>query len=401
MLEAATEAGTVGIVEDIHRDPSPGWAGERVVEPGLGNDWEPSIAADPNAPYVYILHNRYGGEDACANGCPDPAMILHVSDDWGDLAARTFPVCACKGSSDGQYDPIIEVVPETGDVYALYLNGYNVVFVKSTDHGRTWSAPVSTYGNVSWNDKPALTSSDYGKHVYATWNGPTGGDPWVSVSHDFGRTWSQVQVVDGDRYYFAYDGTVLSDGTVVLSPRAASTTRDPARARLAASSSTSSSRPTAAPPGATSWSTGCSSDRPATTAGCYADFHSGHSGVSTDRSDRLYYVYDGAEVAGGPQAVCVPHVGRRRPELVGAEAAFRGRRALHGSRDRGDGRRRPPRVVRVAERHQALERLRSKLERRWRHVECAGEDLRRDLRHRLRQRRTASSSSTVTTARSR
>ena len=27
-LEAATEAGTVGIVEGIYRDPSPGWAGE-------------------------------------------------------------------------------------------------------------------------------------------------------------------------------------------------------------------------------------------------------------------------------------------------------------------------------------------------------------------------------------
>mgnify|MGYP003694746237 CR=1 FL=1 len=71
-LEAATEAGTVGIVEDIHRDPSPGWAGERIVN-RTGNDWGASIAADPNAPYVYILHNRYGGEDACANGCPDPA----------------------------------------------------------------------------------------------------------------------------------------------------------------------------------------------------------------------------------------------------------------------------------------------------------------------------------------
>ena len=91
-LEDATAAGTVGIVEDIRRDPSPGWAGERIVN-RTGDDWEPAIAADPNAPFVYILHNRYGGEDACANGCPDPAMILHVSDDGGRTwRSRTLPV---------------------------------------------------------------------------------------------------------------------------------------------------------------------------------------------------------------------------------------------------------------------------------------------------------------------
>ena len=81
-LEAATAAGTVGIVEAVRRALAPGWAGERVVH-RTGNDWEPAVATDPHAPFVYILHNRYGGEDACANHCPDPAMILHVSKDGG------------------------------------------------------------------------------------------------------------------------------------------------------------------------------------------------------------------------------------------------------------------------------------------------------------------------------
>ena len=36
------------------------------------------------------------------------------------------PLCACKGS--WQYDPIIEVVKNTGAVYASYLNGFNTVF---------------------------------------------------------------------------------------------------------------------------------------------------------------------------------------------------------------------------------------------------------------------------------
>ncbi len=47
---------------------------------------------------------------------------------------RPTPLCACKGS--WQYDPIIEVVADTGHIYAVYLNGFNVVFVKSKDHGR-------------------------------------------------------------------------------------------------------------------------------------------------------------------------------------------------------------------------------------------------------------------------
>ena len=74
---------------------------------------------------------------------------------WRSRSARTAarrgatgkPLCACKGS--GQFDPIIEVVPNNGAVYALYMNGFNVMFTKSTDHGATWSAPVKTYGNVS------------------------------------------------------------------------------------------------------------------------------------------------------------------------------------------------------------------------------------------------------------
>jgi hypothetical protein len=55
--------------------------------------------------------------------------------------------------------PIVEVVPATA-TSTLYMNGFNVVFTKSTDHGGHWSAPVKTFGNVSWNDKPVIAMSD-------------------------------------------------------------------------------------------------------------------------------------------------------------------------------------------------------------------------------------------------
>ena len=67
------------------------------------------------------------------------------------------------------------------------MNGFNVMFTKSTDHGATWSAPVKTYGKCRWNDKPILAVSDDGQDVYVAFNGPTGGDPWVAQSHDVGR----------------------------------------------------------------------------------------------------------------------------------------------------------------------------------------------------------------------
>ena len=56
-----------------------------------------------------------------------------------------------------------------------------------------------------------------GKDVYVSWNGPQGGDLYVGQSHDFGATWTQQKLATSKRYYYAYDGRVLGDGTVVFS----------------------------------------------------------------------------------------------------------------------------------------------------------------------------------------
>ena len=125
------------------------------------NDWEPAIAADPNAPYVYMLVTRYRGRPRAAT-CPPPYMMLKVSTDGGATWGPDRYICTCSGIG-GQFDPIIEVVPNTGAVYAAFMNGFNVMFTKSTDHGATWSTPVKTYGKVSWNDKPILAVSDNGQ----------------------------------------------------------------------------------------------------------------------------------------------------------------------------------------------------------------------------------------------
>ncbi len=212
-LASARAAGTLGVqTSSLTVNPAPGWAGEYVLNARV-DDWEPAIAADPHAPYVYVLATRYAAKP-CPGNCPSPWIALAVSNDGGATWGKQRPLCACKGS--GQFDPIIEVAPDTGVVYALYMNGYNVVFVRSTDHGRTWSDPVPTYGKVSWNDKPILAVSNDGRDVYASWNGPKGGDPWLAQSHDAGRTWTQTRLVSDDRYFYAYDADVTDTGRVVF-----------------------------------------------------------------------------------------------------------------------------------------------------------------------------------------
>jgi len=308
-LEAAIRSGTAGqsgrrtYLEAAAPAASTTWVGEVPADP-TADDWEPAVAADPAAPYVYVLTTRYGGKP-CPGNCPSPFIALLVSANGGATFGPARPLCACKGS--GQFDPIIEVVPGTGAVHALYMNGFNVMFVKSTDHGATWSAPVKTYGNVSWNDKPVIAVGDDGRDIYAAFNGPTGGDPWIAQSHDSGATWTQTRVVDSARYVFAFDGDVASDGTVYFAESSL----------LYGGGGNKGSYPS----GTIDEHVYVSQDRGATwqdrlvaqvqpgitcvAAGCPPDFYLGHSAISADATGALVFLYDGATTTSGNQLIYV------------------------------------------------------------------------------------------------
>jgi hypothetical protein len=317
--DAAVRAGTAGQKAPAPNaaTPAPGWAGERPFDT-IADDWEPAIATDPSAPWVYALVTRYGTTKPCPGNCPSPWIALEISADAGATWTEGVPLCACKGS--GQFDPIIEVVPATGAVYAAYMNGFNVVFVKSTNHGSAWTAPVKTYGNVSWNDKPVLAMSDDGKDVYVSFNGPTGGDPWVAQSHDFGATWTQRKLTDSARYVFAFDADVAPDGTVYFAETSilyggggnkGTTPNGPIEEHVYVSTDK----------GATFTDRLAASVQPGlacVAAGCTPDYYLGHSALAVDASGRVVLLYDGATVAGGPQTISAVASTNRGASWTGA-----------------------------------------------------------------------------------
>ena len=302
-LNAASDArrsSQLGQVAPIVAAAAPGWAGEQLANT-TADDWEPAIAAAPTTSWVYMMTTRYTGPNACGSRCPTPHIVLRRSSDGGVTWMADQFLCECRGQK-GQFDPIVEVVPGTGRVYAVWMNDFDVYFSKSTNNGATWSAPVKTYGKVSWNDKPILAVSDDGQHVYVAWNGPSGGDPYVAQSHDAGATWTQTKVVDSPRYYFAFDGDVLANGTVVFSQSSISYTGPGAspegQIRVHAIRSKNQ--------GAT-WSNvvvdSVELGADCVAAGCSADHYLGHSAVSADANGALVMLYDGATTSGGPQTI--------------------------------------------------------------------------------------------------
>ena len=78
----AQENGTAGVSARVASDPAAGWTGEHVVDPST-DDWEPAIAADPNAPFVYILVTRIGEPKPCPGNCPSAYIALERSTDGG------------------------------------------------------------------------------------------------------------------------------------------------------------------------------------------------------------------------------------------------------------------------------------------------------------------------------
>jgi hypothetical protein len=209
---AENHAGTIRIRRRI-LDPSAfaaaGWAGE--VQIANDDTWEPYVAADPSAPYVYALYNRYG---ITCQHCPNPQMEIRISADGGQTWAAEKPICTCSGVA-GQWDPVLATTA-SGAVYGTWMNSNAIVFSKSTNHGSTWSTPLKVSGK-SWADKPWMATSANGTDVYVAYESRS--QLFLTSSHNAGASFSTPIAVNADSSVYRYPNgfVVLSNGTAVLS----------------------------------------------------------------------------------------------------------------------------------------------------------------------------------------
>jgi hypothetical protein len=286
------------------------------------DDWEPTVAADPLAPYVYLLTTRYGGRPACPRGCPDPAIILRVSSDGGATFGPESYICACRDIG-AQNDPEIAVAAD-GTVYAAWLNDFvpGVVFSKSRDHGRSWTAPVRVMGTLPWSDKPWLTVSASGRDVYIAFNTS---NSYIVASHDAGATFGEpVRTNRDDRYYYANGGFVAPSGVVTFSEASyAQSNTGPVSIHTMRSAD-----------GGRSWHTtlvDVVQEQPACISeGCPAEFYGPADALGGDASGGLVLAYNGALVPQGPQRIFVRRSGdggaswSPRMDISGAPAGANG-----------------------------------------------------------------------------
>ena len=255
------------------------------------DDWEPTVAADRGGGFVYQMTTRYAGQAYCG-GLLSHCIVLRASADlgrhWGP--ARVMPhVRAIRF----QNDPELAVAAD-GTLYAAWMNDYTVMVARSTDHGRSWSRPVNLrrLSGLSFTDKPIIAISRSGRDVYVAFNAS---DSYVASSHDHGTTFAVSARTNADgRYWFAEEGAVAPDGTVLFG-ESAELQSGLGSVHLAVVRSTD---------GGASWHSrivGVSAERPpCPTAGCPVDFYGPQTAIAVDDTGQALVVYGRTLRADGP-----------------------------------------------------------------------------------------------------
>jgi hypothetical protein len=283
----------------VQRTPSvsiqgPGFLSERVVSGE--DDWEPAIAADPGSNYVYHMTTRFSGPQPCPT-CPLPAIVFRSSADSGLTWSvdRFVP-----SSSFRQADPEMEVAND-GTIYAAFLDGRNLKFIKSSNRGKKWSRPILFAGQgrfPSYADKPIIIISADGKDVYIGFNA---GDSYIVASHDFGKTFSDpVRSSRTSRTWFHTGGAVDQNGTAYFSTTDfGSGYRGDSNISLLKSSD-----------GGKTWSTArvdTSKEQPGCPAvsGCYFGFLGPSAAMAVDAIGRIMIAYHANDETGSAQKMFI------------------------------------------------------------------------------------------------
>ena len=159
------------------------------------------------------MYNRFGGPKACQQ-CPGIPMYVRVSSNNGVSWGPETYLCQCSGVK-WQYDPVLKVA-SNGVVYATFMNGYNMMFSKSSDHG-SHVEHADRGVRQAVGDKPWIGVSPSGADVYIAYE--TTSDVWVAASHNGGTSFAAAVKLNTDsgRYRYPNGLEVLPNGTALLS----------------------------------------------------------------------------------------------------------------------------------------------------------------------------------------
>ncbi len=261
------------------------------------SDWEPAVACSRDGRYIYQATTRYGDPRAFSQ----PHIPLSISTDGGDTWQ---PDQYVENTRKWEADPQI-AVSDDDTVFLVWLSLFTpgVSFKKSSDHGRTWTAPValaplSSSYPAGWSDKPWLVVHPNGQDLFVGFNSS---DPYVVVSHDGGNTWSNpIQTSTNGRYWYHTGGCVAPNGDIYFA------TAD-YRANFTGKTYVNVTRST--DNGAT-WSNvriDASEEMPdcVSVKGCYFGFLGPQSAIACDSAGTLMYVWNAGTQRRRPQKLFV------------------------------------------------------------------------------------------------
>ncbi len=267
---------------------------QRRVGYGIGDQWEPSLAADGHG-HIYILFPQYGPVSQCP-GCAAPMIALLVSNDNGLTWQTAHPLLP---SNTGQFDPQIVVDPvDKQTVYASWLqnNRRDVMVARSQDFGQSWYFAVAERSPDD-ADKPVLAVR--GADVYVGFNHEQ--HFLVAASHDYAQNFSSVAVNPNAEpgWSLAGGATIDPSGGVYFSWTAY------ARHEL-------STRPVGvyvsrSTDAGVSWNTvllDVSSAPPeCAAAACEAEFLGAQVALASDAAGTIYALWNAGTAHGGPERI--------------------------------------------------------------------------------------------------
>ncbi len=284
---------------------SPSFASEQVFSP-TADDWEPTVAADTSSSWVYQAVTYINASKTCSS-CPGTAVFFRASSDGGSTWRPAHPIFLGDG---WQFDPQIQVATN-GTIYLVFLVSFDPgsVLFKSTDHGVTWTGPVSMNAGLGYNDKPILVISPSGKDVYVAFNVKT--TSWLAVSHNYGASFaSPVQTSNESLWWYSYGGAWSPDGSVYFAQVGESggkpTGRTTNQGHIDGREKIFVLKVNAAGTYWTNTYLDSTAIPPACPVfGCYQDFLSGEDAVAADSAGNLMVAYVAGSADFGPKQLFV------------------------------------------------------------------------------------------------